>query len=144
MPVTITALTTEINTDPKSLGYATLRTQTNAPEAVAARLNEVGASAETLTRTWVERAEALAVIVGSEVTALAQANRDLLALVLADPKIKTGSATMRTTLGGVFAAGTTSRTNLTALATRSASRAEIVFGEGVLVTASQVSQALGS
>lgn len=134
---------TEINTDPKALGYATLRTQSNGPEALAAKMNEVAASAETLTITWLATEEALAVLVGTEVTALAQANRDLLTVVTSQSRIKTGSATMRATLGGIFASGTTSRTNLVALATRSASRAEALWGEGTVVTAQAVSIALG-
>jgi hypothetical protein len=132
----------EIDADPKSLGYATLRAQSNGPEAAAAKLNELGASAETLTRTWVDTTEALAVLVGTEVTALAQANRDLLAIVTSTTRIKTGSQTMRAALGGIFGAGTTSRTNLQALATRSASRAEALWGEGAYVSASDVGTAL--
>lgn len=133
---------TEIDTDPKTLGYTTLKAQSNGREAVAAKMNEAGASAETLTRTWVDTTEALALVVGSEVISLAQANRDLLLLVMSTTRIKTGSATMRTTLGGIFAAGTTSRTNLQGLATRSASRAEALWGEGTVITATQVGEAL--
>lgn len=132
----------EIDADPKSLGYATLRAQTNGPEALAAKVNETGASAETLTRTWIDTADVLAAVVGSEVTALAQGNRDLLAIVTSTTRIKTGSSTMRTTLGGIFGAGTTSRTNLQALATRPASRAEALWGEGAYVSASDVGTAL--
>lgn len=139
---TLQQIRTEMDTDPKALGYATRRTQSNGPEQVADRMNEVGASAETLTRTWVATDEALAVLVGSEVTALAVANRELLMVIMSQSRIKTGSAAMRTTLGGIFAASTTSRTNLTNLATRSASRAEALWGEGTVVTATQVSEAM--
>ena len=141
MPVTIPALRTEIDTDPKALGYATLRTQSNGPEAVAARMNEAGASAETLFKTYVPLEDMLAEIVFSEYSGWSAAQKTNIDQFLRGTRIKTGSANMRTTLGALIPAGA-SRTALVALASRSATRAEILFGEGVTVTDQQAAEAM--
>ena len=105
-------------------------------------MNQRGASNETLTITWLDTAEVLAVLVGTEVIALAQANRDLLLTLTSQPRIKSGSANIRTSLGGIFASGTTSRTNLQAVSTRSASRAEALWGENTYISPADVGAAL--
>lgn len=133
---------TEIDTDPKSLGYAALRAQSNGPEAVANRMNEVGASAETLTPTWTDTTEVLAVLVGTEIIALTQANRDMLAILTSTARIRTGSATMRAAIAAIFGAATTSRANLVALTTKSASRAAALWGEGTVISATDVGEAM--
>jgi hypothetical protein len=133
---------TELDADPLALGYATLRTRSDAPSALAARLNEVGASSQTLTRTWVDTADVLAAVVGTEILALTQANRDLLAILTSTARVRTGAAAMRNSLGAIFAANTVSRANLIALSTRPASRGEALWGEGVNVSATQVADAL--
>ena len=141
MPVTIAALKTEIDTDPKGLGYATLRTQSNGPEAVATRLNEAGASAETLFKSYVSLEDMLAEIVFSEYSGWSAAQKTNIDQFIRGTRIKTGSANMRTTLGALIPAGA-SRTALVALAQRPASRAEALFGEGVAVTAQEAAEAM--
>jgi hypothetical protein len=133
---------TEIDTDPKGLGYTTLKAQSNGPEAVAAKMNEVGASSETLTPAWTDTTEVLAVLVGTEIVALSQANRDMLTILTSTARIKTGSATLRAAIAAIFASGTTSRANLVALTTKSCSRAAALWGEGTVVSAAQVGEAL--
>lgn len=140
--MTLTALRTEIDNDPKTLGYATLKAQSNGPEAVAAKINEAGASAETLTPTWTDTTEVLAVLVGAEILALTQANRDMLAILTSTVRVKTGSSTLRTAMAAIFGGATTSRANLIALTTRAASRGEALWGEGTQVSAQDVSLAL--
>jgi hypothetical protein len=139
--LTLTALRTEIDTDPKALGFAALRTQTNAPEALAARLNEPGASAETLFKSYVLLEDALAEIVLSEFNALTAAQKTALDQFFRGVSLKTGSANMRTTLGALFPAGAT-RTALIALASRAASRAEALWGEGTSILQRDVASAL--
>lgn len=137
----IQALRTEIDTDPKALGYATLKAQSNGPEAVAAKLNELGASAETLFKQYVQIEDFLAEVVLTEFTALSTAGKTAVDQFFRGTRIKTGSANMRTTLGALFPTGAT-RTALLALAQRSASRAEALWGEGVRVTDQHVAEAL--
>lgn len=133
---------TEIDTDPKSLDYATLKAQSNGPEAVAAKMNEVGASAETLTPMWTATTEILAVLVGTEILALSQANRDMLTVLTSTAQVKTGSATLRAAIAAIFGGATTSRANLVALTTKSCSRAAALWGEGIQISASDVGLAL--
>jgi cytochrome P450 len=141
---TIAALRTELDTDPKGLGYAARRAQSNAPEALAARLNERGASAESVTQTYLRVEDVVAALVRAEYDALSAAGKDYLGVVLSAPQVKTGDATLRAQLGQLFGAGTTTRTNLLALATRSASRAEVLWGEGFAVTDAQAADALSA
>jgi len=138
----IAALKTEINSDPKALGYAALRAQSNGPQALAVRLNTLGASAETVTATYLQVEDVVAALVRAEYDALSTAAKDYLNVVLNAPRVKSGDATLRTQLGALFAAGTATRANLLALATRPASRAEALWGEGVSVTDAQAAEAI--
>lgn len=140
---TLQQIRTEIDTDPKSLGYAAMLTATNAPEQIAARMNQPGASTppETLTKSWTPTEEITAVLVDAEVTGLSVAKRELLAIICSTPRVKTGSATLRATMGSIFGAGAT-RTALVALTTRNASRAEALWGEFVQVRDDEVANAL--
>jgi hypothetical protein len=136
-------LRTEIDADPKGLGLNTLRLQSNGPEAVAAKLNEPGASAETLFKAYVPVEDVTAAIVRAEYDALSATAKAFLAdVLLRTARLKTGDANLRASMGGIFAAGTTSRTSLTALASRSASRAEALWGEGTMVLPVHVAEAL--
>lgn len=142
MAMTIAQLKTELTTDPKTLGYGTLRTQSNGPEAVAAKINQIGASAETITRTYVPIEDVVAAIVRADYDLLAAAGKAFLNdVLLTGTRVKTGDANLRASMSGLFGAGTTTRTNLVALATRSASRGEALWGEGTTVTAQQVADA---
>lgn len=132
---------TEIDADPKSLGYATLKVQSNGPEAVAARMTEVGASAETLFRSYVPVEELLAEMQWAEFTTWSAAIKAGIDQYFRGTRVKTGSATLRTSLGAMLPTSS-SKTAMVALASRSASRAEALWGEGVVVTATQVADAL--
>jgi hypothetical protein len=134
---------TEIDVDSKALGYATLKVQTNGPEAVAARMNEAGASAETLFKSWVDTYELIAEIVYSEYSGWTAAQRALVdnSPFFRQTRVKTGLPNLRTTLAAIIPTGA-SRTAMVAFASRSASRAEALWGEGVRVSATQVADAL--
>lgn len=132
---------TEIDTDPKSLGYATLKVQSNGPEAVAARMNEAGASVETLFKAYVPTEELLAEMQWSEFTGWSAAIKAGVDQYFRGTRIKTGSATLRASLGAMLPTST-SKTNMIALASRPATRAEVLWGEFVVVNATQVADAL--
>lgn len=139
--MTIAALKTEIDTDPKTLGYAALRTQTNGPEAVANKLNELNTvPADTIFKSYVPLEDMLAEIVFSEYTAWTAAQKTNIDQFFRGVKMKTGSANMRTTLAGVIPVGA-SRTALIAMASRTASRAQVLWGEFAFVTPNDVSAA---
>jgi hypothetical protein len=138
---TLQQIRDETDNDPKTLGYATLKVQTDGPSAVAAKMNEVGASAETLFKAYVPMEDVLAAIVLTDYTALAAASKTALDQFTRGTRLKSGDANMRTTMAGIFPASTT-RTNLINMASRSCSRAEALWGEGVTITATQVADAL--
>lgn len=143
MTINYTALATELNTDPKALGYKTSGVFKSDYD-ISLILNTPGASSETIFRAYTDTAEIVAGIVRSEWTALSAADKQFLTeVILTAPKLKTGDANLRASVAGVFAAGTTSRTNLTAAASKSASRAEVLFGEGTTIGDQDVAKALG-
>lgn len=132
------ALATEITTDPMSLGYAG-----KSDYEIATILNTAGASGETLFKSYTPVEDIIACIVRSEYDALAAAGKTYLnEVVLKSAKVKTGDVTLRNQLGGLFGAGTTTRTNLTNIASRPASRGEILFGEGTTISDQDVATAL--
>lgn len=139
----LSVLKTELATDPKALGYATLKAQTNGNEAVANRINEAGSvPADTIFKSSVLTYELLAEMVYSEYNGWTTAQKSI---VDNNPwfrqeRIKTGSANMRTTLGAIVPAGA-SRTNMVAFASRAASRAEFLWGEGTVITMTDVANA---
>lgn len=139
--MTLALLRAEIDNDPKSLGLATLKVQTNGAQAVAAKLNEVGASAETLFKDTVPTEEALACIVLTEFNARTAVEKTAIDMFFRGAKIKSGNANLRTTMAALFPAGTT-RTALIAIASRSCSRAEALWGEFHTVTDTDVAMAL--
>lgn len=139
---TLQEIRDEIDNDPETLGYSTLLTQTNGPEAVAAKLNEVGASGETLFKMYVSIEEVLAAIVLTEFNALTAAGKQACDMFIRGTRLKSGDSNLRTTIGTLFGAGTTSRTNLTNIASRACSRAEALWGEGAQITDLQVAEAM--
>ncbi len=139
--MTLVALRAELDADPKALGYALLWTQSNGPEAVAARLNEANTvPADTIFKSYVTMEDFLAEIVLADYNALTAAQKTALDQFARGTRIKTGSANMRATIGALFPASAT-RTALIALASRAASRAEVLWGENARVTDVQVADA---
>lgn len=138
MAINLTALAAELNADPKTLGY------TGKSDAqIADLLNTPGASSETIFKAYTDTADIVACIVRAEWTALAAADKQFLTeVVLAAPKLKTGDSNLRSAVAGIFAAGTTSRANLTAAASKQATRAEALFGENTTVSHQDVARAL--
>jgi hypothetical protein len=139
------ALITEVTTDPKGLGYAA---QSGNSASIADLMNTspepiAAGSQEQIFRNRAESRDLMAGIVLSEFAALTQANRDYCTMLFSSPQVNTGDANVRTQATAIFAAGTTSRTNLVAAAQKNASLSEALWGDGFRVTAVQVSQALG-
>lgn len=140
MAFTLTQLAAEITTDPTSLGLVALR-DAGSDQALADALNLPRAGI-TVNRNDLSGRELLNAVVLSEYTALTQANRDLWQALLTIAPLDATDTQTRTTVGAIFAAGTTTRTNLVALSTRPGSRAEQLWGTGTRITALDVSRAL--
>lgn len=138
MPINYTALANEINTDPRTLGYAG-----KSDYDIAVIMNTPGASGETIFRTYTPTEDVVAAIVRSDYDSLVAAGKTYLnEVVLKTSKVKTGDATLRTQIAQLFGAGTTTRTNLTNVASKSATRGEVLFGENTSVTDVDVARAL--
>lgn len=138
MAINFATLTTEINTDPMALGYAGKN-----DAAIAGLLNAVGLSGEIVDRSTVTSAQIQEQVVGSEFAALSAVAQRLWLAILSIDVVPVKNANLRAQVLSVWAAGTTTRSNLAALQTKSATRAEVLFGENVIVTHQDVAKALG-
>jgi hypothetical protein len=138
------ALMSEVNSDPKGLGYAS---QSGNSDAIAVLMNTspepiATANQEQIYRARIASNDLMAGIVLSEFAALTQANRDYCTMLFSTDYVNSGDPNVRTQLAAIFVSGATSRTNLIAAAQKNASRAEALWGDGYRVTAQQVYLAL--
>lgn len=117
----------ELDADPKSLGLTAMDDPT-----AADKLNEIGASSEIVPRGVIDGQELQKAVVISEYSALADAERDgWMAIISAgDGQVDIDDARVIAQATAIWS-GTTTLTNLAALQTRPASRAEALFGHGV-------------
>jgi hypothetical protein len=141
MAFTLAQLAAEVNNDPSTLGLVALKTA-GSDQAIADALNLVRATITGINRNDISAKELMAAVVLAEYTALTQANRDLWQALLTIAPLDAQDTQTRTTVGAIFGTGTTTRTNLQALASRTGSRAEQLWGTGTRVTALDVSRAL--
>lgn len=138
MPINYTQLASEINTDPEGLGYAG-----KSDYEISVLMNTPGASGETIFKAYTATEDIIAGIVRAEYDALAATGKTYLnEVVLKSARVKTGDATLRTQVAQLFGAGTTTRTNLTNVASKSATRGEVLFGENTNITDADVARAL--
>jgi hypothetical protein len=152
MPFSLSALKTELDTDPLGLGYA----QAASDVAVADLLN-LPRAAIRIRRADVASAEIAAAIAVADYAALSgnptaaqlSTERRFLAwltAILAVPSLRLANddgsnGPVITNFQAMFGAGTGTRTRLMALAERDGSRAEQLFGAGVAVSYTSVGQA---
>lgn len=153
----LTTLRTEVQNDPRGYGYAALVSGGNY-QGVADALNvtrdgsnpptnptAAGGSANgaiSINRGYISTQELVEAVVQSEMPSAAS-QRDWLIMVTQGDRVRvdTGS-TARAGLLAIFGAGTTTRTNLTAAASRNGSRSEELFGVNVVVAWQDVTAAL--
>jgi hypothetical protein len=140
MPVNHTALGAELQSDPAGLGYAPLLTATNWT-ALAALLNAPKASVK-LSVGVQPSYRVVAAINRAEWDALAAAAKNYLSFVIQAGEVDLGPGEVRTALSALFPAGSATRTSLLALVDRVGSRAEELFGAGVVVTYEDVIRAV--
>jgi hypothetical protein len=131
------ALKTEIETDPKTLGYAGKTSQ-----EVADLLNEVGLSDETISRGLLPTSEIMECFVAGEMGAITSSEFSMLQLVCNREQLDMGNANIQGIFTSIFAGGTDTRNNLIAKATMDASRAEALFGKDTVVYSWDVERAL--
>lgn len=124
------ALKEELNTDPKSLGYASLDNI-----LAAQKLNQLGASNEKIDRDVIDGQDLMECVVISEYVALGVAQREAWTAIVSagNGQVDIKNTSVRLQIGAIWGAGTVTRTNLIALQQRPASRAEILFGKDVII-----------
>lgn len=140
MSIILSALKTEILTDPASLGYAAQ----GGDQGAMANLINARTSSQSVTVTNVTNISMQQSVIGTEYADLpATAQRAWGALVGLDT-VPVCNTNIRAQIQAIWSAGTTTRANLVALQTRDGSRAEVLFGEGVRVHHLDIAAALGS
>ena len=139
-PVVIAALTTEINTDPTSLGLVALKAS-GSHAGIADALNLRRATISVF-RDNIESWEIAAALVKTDWDALSAGDKQLFAALLAAGRIDATSASMRTIMTSMFPGGSVTLTNLAGVASRQGSRSEQLWGTGASVSPADVSAAL--
>ncbi len=138
--VDYTALQAEIKGDPAGLGYAPYLAA-GSDNKIADLLNAVSAL-QTVFQPALSPVQLFGAIVWSEFSALNVDQKQLIQIALALPFIDFSNANIRNGFGSAFGPGTQTRANIAALISRSASRAEKLFGAGIVVTAEDIARAL--
>lgn len=143
--VVISELATELNTDPLGLGYASLMSAGDHSGLADVLNDKTGLGAGTIDREVVDAATLQGQVVASEYTALSAVQQQLwLALLVASQgSVKVNDSGITGQVLQVWGAGTTTRGNMAALQTRQGSRAEVLWGDGAVVTHTAVAEALG-
>ncbi len=133
MSIDPAALLTELQIDPKGLGY---RSQTT--DGIVALLNTVGLSHETCANTAATMPEVLMAVDLGEWGKLTQPQRDYLTVVAQLPSVDLTNPAVEAKVGAIFPANGPTQQALNTLKTRPCSRAEALWGPGTTATAADV------
>ena len=131
----LTALKAELLADPLGLGLAAL-----SDGFAAEALNAVRQSID-VARGVIPSYEIVNATTPTEWTALSSAEKQRYQTLTGAGQVDSGNANVRAAFQAMFAAGTATRTALTALLTRKGGRAEQLFGAGVRVDLTDVAEA---
>jgi len=140
MALTQAGLNTELTTDPAALGYGPLISTENWTE-LAALLNAPKAGF-TISVGVLPSYRVVAAIKQSDWDALTASERTYLSFVVQAGQVQCDAGEVRAALAGLFPAGSVTRANLVAMVDRPGSRAEEVFGTGVVITYEDVIRAV--
>jgi len=117
------ALKNEILTDPKTMGYAG-----KSDQQISDLLNTVPSVPTTIYRGLINAYEIINNTVPSEFSALAAIEQNRYLAITGAGQVDTSNANVRSAFAQMFAAGTTTRTNLSAMAIRNKYRWEELTG----------------
>ena len=140
MAIDLSALKAELLADPSALGYQAQREAGNT-QALADLLNQVRGSI-SIARSVINSYEIINAIVPADWTSLTAAEKQRIELITGAGQVDVQNTNVRNQFLAAFGPGTTTRTNLANLQTRTGSRAEQLFGSGVSVGSSDVAAAL--
>ncbi len=119
-------LKTELDNDPKGLGYSG-KTDREAADL----LNALGLSHEEVDNDVLEAYKILDATDPTEWAALSAVEKERYQLLISAGRLNVKSENVKSAFGKMFGLGTVTRAALLALTKRDASRAEILFGQGV-------------
>ena len=138
------ALAAEITNDPQGIGYKNPDTTWKGDQEIADLLNDP-ANGGQITRKLIQPKEIFDSIPYAEYSAYPAAKREwldtVLELVGGEGVIDANDSVVNANLLAVFPAGSAARTNILAKIQRQGSRAEVLWGEGRIITASNVGHA---
>lgn len=147
MALTLSALRTEFLTDPIGFGFSTMIAAGN-DVGLAETMNSVTRNASLAAVSTIEISQVTALVlqqqvVGTEYLALSQGARDLWNAILttATEGLVISNTLIRGQVTAIWSAGTTTRSNLSALQRRRAARAEILGGEGTVTLVNDANKA---
>lgn len=142
MTINPSLLKTEIQQDPKALGFASLVAAGN-DQGIADLLNGLsGPGTGSAFRDNIQPKEILAALQPADFAALTALQLAQLQAITGQGVVDATSANGRAIYLNIFAGMTNSITALTALTSRVSSRAEALFGAGTVISAGDVSFAL--
>ena len=135
------ALHDEIENDPESIGYKD-GSVWKGDDVIADLINDP-ANGDVVQRSLVEPQELIEQITLTDWETISAAQRLYIQLLPSLSVISTvqNGTEVRNNLLAIFGAGTTTRDNLVAVVERQGSRAEVLWGEGVTISISQVAHA---
>lgn len=143
MPVNISALKVELQTDPKALGYSAFVTIRDLNRLVDL-INTPGLTNDTVSVAIVTSSDLQVNVVGSEYLGLTAGQRNLWDVIIftGTQGIALSNPNVRNQIGVVWSAATTTRSNLSNLQNRQSSRAEALFGENITIGTGEIDLAL--
>ena len=130
-------LRAELDNDPKGLGYAG---KTNQQQANL--INEIGLSGEIIDVLHVAPAIMQVAVEPTEYNTLPPARRDLWQNLLLVFPVEMSEQSIRDQIDFIWSGKIVTNANLIALQTRSGSRCEVLFGDGVVATSKNIDEAL--
>ena len=138
MAVDLTALNTELTSDPTALGYAS-HVAAGADGTLAELLNRTRPTI-SVKRATIQTWEIIAATESADWTALSVEAKDRYRVIVSAGVIDVSDANIRALLGALLPAGSATRANLIARISRPGSRAEQLFG--VSVSSDEIAKAL--
>jgi len=129
MAIDYTVLKTELTTDPNGYGFAA-HVASGTTWKLAEMMNEVRGSISVY-RSAVPAWEIVANTVKADYDALTAGDKQLYGILVSTGTLDTTDARVRSMFASIFGAGTTTRTNLVAMASRNGSRSEQLFNQSV-------------
>lgn len=138
----LTQLRDEIEADPEALGYKEASGAWKADDVIAGLLNDP-ANGATIWRTGIPMSDVYGAVDWAEFVGLAATPREAFRLITSTEVLDADSANIQNALGQIFTStdAPNSRAALMSLAQKQGSRAEVLWGDGTTISASEVGRA---